>query len=207
MDTLQAIRARRSVKKLRAPGPSAAELAELLELAATAPDHGGLSPWRFTVLSGPTLEAFPLDAGSTPTVVVVGLEPQGDKIPVDEQAAAVAAASQLLLLAADAMGYGAMWRTGSAAHDPAVATAAGLSSAGRIVAFIHLGTPDGGDGGTGRNASGRSAASPVAAAPSPAAPAPTPAATTSAPSSARRSRSTQVAGGSGDLGIGSLRNV
>ncbi|MHB1140101.1 MAG: nitroreductase family protein [Microthrixaceae bacterium] len=158
MDVRDAIRARRSVKQLRAPAPSDAEVAELLELAATAPDHGGLSPWRFRVLHGAELTAFPLDAGSSPMVVVVGAEPQGEKIRVEEQLAAVAAAAQLLLLAADAMGYGAMWRTGSAAYDPEVARAAGLGPAGRIVAFIHLGTPaddsSGDPSGAGRPAAG-----------------------------------------------------
>lgn len=201
MDTLEAIRGRRSVKKLRAPGPSEAELAELLELAATAPDHGGLSPWRFTPLSGAALEAFPLDAGSSPTVVVVGVEPQGDKIPAEEQAAATAAASQLLLLAADAMGYGAMWRTGSAAYDRKVAAAAGLSDRGRIVAFIHLGTPD--DGTAAGSPAPKSGATPSAPRVRAAAPTATSAtATTSATAPAR----TASDAGSGDLGIGSLRD-
>lgn len=141
MDVIEAIRNRHSVKKLAVPGPTAAQLDTLLELAATAPDHGGLRPWRHVVLSGADLDAFPLDAGDTPTVIVVGLEPSGEKISHDDQAAAVAASAQLILLAADAMGLGAMWRTGSAARDQAVRAAAGLSPAGRIVAFIHLGTP------------------------------------------------------------------
>lgn len=185
VDVRDAIRARRSVKKLKGPAPSDAEVAELLELAATAPDHGGLSPWRFTVLQGAELQAFPLDAGSSPMVVVVGAEPQGDKIRVEEQVAAVAAASQLLLLAADSMGYGAMWRTGSAAYDPAVAAAAGLSPKGRIVAFIHLGTPD----------DGRER--PAGAAAPTAAPAP----------ATSRTRPSASTAGSGDLGIGSLRDA
>ena len=141
MDVIEAIRNRHSVKRVTAPGPTAAELATLLELGATAPDHGGLKPWRHVVLAGAELSAFPLDAGDTPTVIVVGLEPSGEKISFDDQAAAVAASAQLILLAADAMGLGAMWRTGSAARDPSVRAAAGLSPAGRIVAFIHLGTP------------------------------------------------------------------
>jgi nitroreductase len=204
VDTLEAIRARRSVKKLRAPGPSAAEVAELLELAATAPDHGGLSPWRFTVLSGPALESFPLDAGSSPTVVVVGVEPQGDKIPVEEQAAATAAASQLLLLAADAMGYGAMWRTGSAAYDRAVASAAGLSEKGRIVAFIHLGTPDDGTDAARPVDTPRAVATRTSSAPAAVTTATT-ATTTAAPPTASRSTAPAPTT-AGDLGIGSLRD-
>lgn len=186
MDVRDAIRARRSVKKLQAPAPSASQVAELLELAATAPDHGGLSPWRFTVLEGPSLEAFPLDAGTSPMVVVVGVEPQGDKIRAEEQTAAVAAATQLLLLAADSMGYGAMWRTGSAAYDPAVARAAGLSPSGRIVAFVHLGTPADATSG---NPTTPSATTPTAA---------------PAPAAASAAAITPTAA-DGSLGIGSLR--
>jgi len=203
VDTLEAIRARRSVKKLRAPGPSEAEIAQLLELAATAPDHGGLSPWRFTVLSGASLESFPLDAGSSPTVVVVGVEPQGDKIPAEEQAAATAAASQLLLLAADAMGYGAMWRTGSAAYDRSVASAAGLSAKGRIVAFIHLGTPD--DGNAAKPTPGGKPT--PAAKPTPAKPTAAEAATATAPTAKVSGPKARAAEASGDLGIGSLRDT
>jgi len=191
VDVRDAIRARRSVKKLQAPAPSASQVAELLELAATAPDHGGLSPWRFTVLEGPALEAFPLDAGSSPMVVVVGVEPQGDKIRAEEQTAAVAAATQLLLLAADSMGYGAMWRTGSAAYDPAVARAAGLSPTGRIVAFVHLGTPADGTQGTSGTPAASAADEPTSAAFAP---------------RAAASGQAAPAFSDGSLGIGSLRS-
>ena len=203
MDVLEAIRSRRSVKKLTSPAPTDAQVAELLELASTAPDHGGLSPWRFTVLSGAALEAFPLDAGSSPMVVVVGAEPQGDKIRVEEQVAAVAASAQLLLLAADSMGYGAMWRTGSAAYDPEVARAAGLSSAGRVVAFIHLGTPADASASRAappaRTGSASTSASPQSADRPPATVGQVRSDSTAAPVSDEDT-------GSGDLGIGSLRD-
>ena len=192
MDVIEAIRNRHSVKRLTAPGPTAAQIDTLLELGATAPDHGDLRPWRHVVLSGADLAAFPLDAGDTPTVIVVGLEPNGEKITLDDQAAAVAASAQLILLAADAMGLGAMWRTGSAARDAAVRDAAGLSPAGRIVAFIHLGTPaDGGSVRRAPTAPSRSTATPT---------------TPSRPPEARRTTPTSTTpSGDGDLGIGSLR--
>ena len=47
-----------SAATLRAPGPDAAELRDLLRLAARAPDHGKLSPWRFIVLEGEAKAAF-----------------------------------------------------------------------------------------------------------------------------------------------------
>ena len=37
-------------KRLGGPGPSAAELAQILQAAAHAPDHGQLLPWRFILV-------------------------------------------------------------------------------------------------------------------------------------------------------------
>jgi nitroreductase len=42
-----------SAMALTAPGPSEAELADLLRLAVRVPDHGKLAPWRFIILRGP----------------------------------------------------------------------------------------------------------------------------------------------------------
>ena len=41
--------ARRTIlpKRLGGPGPDAAQLRQILEAAASAPDHGQLLPWRF----------------------------------------------------------------------------------------------------------------------------------------------------------------
>ena len=53
-DTLALMARRRSASAafLAAPGPTPEELDELLRLAARAPDHGKLFPWRFLILEG-----------------------------------------------------------------------------------------------------------------------------------------------------------
>src|SRR5258706_9393598 len=53
-DALQLMRTRRSprIPDLQAPGPSAAEIDELLSIAVRVPDHGKLVPWRFLVIEG-----------------------------------------------------------------------------------------------------------------------------------------------------------
>ena len=51
------------------------------------------------------------------------------------------AAVQNLLLAAHALGYGAVWKTGPAAYDPHVKTAMGLRADDHIIAMVHIGTP------------------------------------------------------------------
>ena len=160
--------ARRSTGRLVAPAPTPADLRTILRAAAAAPDHERLRPFRFTVLSGTALVAFgdvladaydarcaaagtaPVVAkrdkertklGRAPLVLVVSAvrQPSG-KVPWDEQLAAVAAAAQNACLAATALGYGSMWRTGDPSHDPNVKAALGLDDADAIVTWLYLGS-------------------------------------------------------------------
>lgn len=169
---LAAIGARRSYGRLLAPAPSEVELQAMLAAAVSAPDHGELRPWRFVVLEGAAKDAFgevleaayrarcdaagtepvPSKAekertklGRAPLVVVAAVAyQQSDKVPATEQFAAVAAATENLCLAAAALGYGAMWRTGDPAYDTTVKEALGLRPDDAIMAFVYVGTvPDG----------------------------------------------------------------
>jgi nitroreductase len=45
-----------------------------------------------------------------------------------------------MVLTAQALGYGAMWKTGAAAYDPQAKIALGLAAEDQIVAFLYLGT-------------------------------------------------------------------
>ena len=175
MDALDAILARRSTGRLTAPAPSGDDLTRILEAAAAAPDHGELRPFRFILLEGEAKDAFGrvlADAylarceavGAAPTegqltkertklgraplvLVVAAVHQHSDKIPWVEQFAAVAAAAQNVLLAATALGFGSMWRTGDPAYDPRVKTALGLGEHDAVVGFVYLGTPHEGDAG------------------------------------------------------------
>jgi nitroreductase len=53
---------------------------------------------------------------------------------------AVAAGVENMVLVAQALGYGAMWKTGAAAYDAQAKTTLGLSAQDHIVAFLYLGT-------------------------------------------------------------------
>jgi nitroreductase len=168
MGAIDAILARRGVGRLSAPGPSEGHLDAILRAAAAAPDHEGLRPWRFVVLEGQTKDAFgevlakgylarsrhlgmeptegQLEKERTkldraPTVVVVGAQVRHHpKVPAVEQVASAAAAAQNALVAATALGYGSMWRTGDAAYDPVVKSALGLRPGDALVGFLYLGT-------------------------------------------------------------------
>jgi nitroreductase len=73
----------------------------------------------------------------------VGVVPSDiPKVVEVEEIAAAAAGVQNMLLAAHALGLGAMWRTGPAAYAPAVKRFLGLPEAAPLLSFVYLGYPD-----------------------------------------------------------------
>jgi nitroreductase len=166
MDAIEALTSRRSPVKLVEPAPSGAELTAMLEAAVRAPDHGRLRPWRFIILRGAAREKLgdvlagalrtrapdvPADVVErekqkplrSPLMVVVAAAIVEGKIPAVEQVLAAGAAAEHIMLAAHAMGFGAMWRTGDGAYDAQVKEALGLKASDAIVGFLYLGTPAG----------------------------------------------------------------
>ncbi|OYX00763.1 MAG: nitroreductase [Caulobacter vibrioides] len=161
--TLALLASRRSAsaQALRAPGPDAAQLADLLRLAARVPDHGKLAPWRFVVLEGEAKDAFvrrlqalvdrqaaPEKARAVlakialpPLTVAVISSPKPASIPLWEQQMSAGAVCMTLLLAAEAMGFGANWITDWYAFDPDARALLGVADTEQVAGFIHLGTP------------------------------------------------------------------
>jgi nitroreductase len=168
-DRLALLFERRSIGRLTEPAPTADQLHEMLRAAAAAPDHGELRPWRFVVLRGEAKDAFgevladaylrrvaaaggephpaKLDKertklGRAPLVVVVcAVHVHDDKIPWSDQLGSAHAAAQNLLLAATALGFGSMWRTGDPVTDVHVKRSLGLTEHDAVVGFVYLGTP------------------------------------------------------------------
>jgi nitroreductase len=165
MDLFEAIETRSSAARLTGPGPNAEQLDRLMRAAAHAPDHGRLKPWRFIILDGPDRVLFAKAAAAakrarvpamtdeqmaleqekfvrSPVIVLAAcvLERSKTKVPEIEQVIAVGAAVENLFLAAHALGFGVMWKTGAAAYDPAVKAVVGLRPDDHIVAILHLGT-------------------------------------------------------------------
>ncbi|HUX73955.1 MAG TPA: nitroreductase [Steroidobacteraceae bacterium] len=165
MELIDAITTRASAARLTAPGPTAEHLAVLIDAANHAPDHGRLRPWRVIVLEGerracfvaavvearrrrappPTAQQLLAEREKfmrAPALLVVGCVVRRDqpKVPEIEQVLAAGAAAQNLILAAHALGYGAMWKTGPAAYDAAVKASIDLGAQDHIVAIVHLGS-------------------------------------------------------------------
>ena len=164
MDALEALIGRVSPAQLVDPGPSAEQLQQILVAGASAPDHGRMQPWRFTVIAGDARARFgelmaqsllrrepmspeaKLDAERkkalrAPVIIAVAaVIRENPNVPAVEQIIAAGAAAQNMLLAAHAMGLGGFWRTGAFAYDAEVKQALGLAETDAIVAILYIGS-------------------------------------------------------------------
>ncbi len=164
-ETLALMARRRSTKfaHLGGPGPNAAQLETLLRLAARAPDHGKLGPWRFLVIEGEgrarageaLADAIKDDAGVTPErlqmerarflqaplcVAVISNAQPHPKIPEWEQILSAAAVAYGLLIGAHAMGFAGCWLTEWIAYDARARAVLGLADHERIAGLVFIGT-------------------------------------------------------------------
>ena len=167
--TIKLLETRRSAPadSLGAPGPSAAELGDLLKIAVRVPDHGKLAPWRFILFEGDArqqagaiiaevyaqanpdaddrrLEAERRRLAHAPLVVaVVSRAGPHPKIPEWEQILSAGAVCMNLSIAANALGFATVWLTEWYAYDRAVLSRLGVAADEKIAGFIHIGRPPG----------------------------------------------------------------
>jgi nitroreductase len=152
-------------KRLVEPGPSPGQLDQLLSLAADAPDHGMLTPWRFIIV--PTAqrhrlaEVFALaltdrDPAAAPGQVaqarekahrapllmlaVACLGPREPDTPMLERMVSMGAAIQNILLGAHAMGFGAGLTSGQAMASPRLRALCDLAEGELPVCCVNIGT-------------------------------------------------------------------
>lgn len=164
---LDYLKTRRSVGIgfLKDPGPSAAELEEIIRIGTRVPDHGKLAPWRLVVIEGearaqvgeklaeiakansPALDEASLDIERrqlVPAPLTIGVifrhKPLA-KAPEIEQLLSAGNVCFNLMHAAFAMGYAASWVTRWFAFDPNAQQMLGAQGGERFVGFIHIGTP------------------------------------------------------------------
>jgi nitroreductase len=167
-DPLAALNQRLSTpaRQLGEPGPTAEQLDRLLSAAIRVPDHSKLTPWRMLLIRGdarmrlgerlaqiharvePDVSPSKLAKdreryASAPLIVAViaRIDAEHPKVPAQEQILSAGCVAYNLLIGAQALGLSAQWLTGWAAYDAEAATLFGLAGNERIVAFVHIGTP------------------------------------------------------------------
>ncbi len=151
------------LKHLDEPAPSAEELALMVQAALRAPDHGGLVPYRFSVVAGPAraaladlFEQVAREAGKPAetlaiereralrapmSVAVIARIDQGHPLaPVHEQWIAVGGALTNFLSAAHGLGYAGKILSGNKVRAPAIVNAF-CAPGETLVGWIGLGTP------------------------------------------------------------------
>jgi nitroreductase len=168
MSVMDAIRGRRSIGKVLPDLPPREAIETILEAGTWAPCHHVTEPWRFTVITGDAREQIgdvmarakvermirqgkategeyeraKAKATRAPVIIAVAVEPvDGPKVVEIEEVEAGAAAVQNMLLAAQSLGLGTIWRTGDPAYDAEVKRYLGLKPESHIIGFIYLGYP------------------------------------------------------------------
>jgi nitroreductase len=165
MNVLEAIHTRHSVSRMLPDSVPIEMVKTLLSAAVQAPNHFRVRPWRYFVISGEArvglgevmaqslLERHPDSLESdlakersrplrAPVLIAVAVDPPFEpKVIEIENICAAAAAVENMLLAAHALGLGAMWRTGPAARDPRVKAFLGIPPDQHLIAFVYVGYP------------------------------------------------------------------
>ncbi len=163
-DFYQFLAQRRSASILVEPSPDQAQLEKILQVGGTVPDHGGLKPYRFAVVSGEGREKFAeamVNAGleakasldekkqaklkskayAAPMQIVIIFSPQDDdKIPEWEQMATASCTGYALGLAANALGFGAVWKSFGFEPGSLMKKIFHLENKERILGWVNIGT-------------------------------------------------------------------
>jgi len=171
MNAIELLLSRQSNSVLTDPAPNEADITTLLSAGMRAPDHGGLKPWHFHVITGDGLQrlseiylaAKTLDMqGSSmdeeaineklakvakmpfraPMIIAISTNyAQHSKVPKQEQLVAAGCCAHAMQMAAFALGYGAIWRTGDLAYHETVKQGLAIEPGNDIVGFLYIGTP------------------------------------------------------------------
>ncbi|MEL0260207.1 MAG: nitroreductase family protein, partial [Halieaceae bacterium] len=160
---IQLLTERVSHASLGLPGPSRNELDTIIRAGMRAPDHAMQRPWHFVIVQGERRDALGLVLNESlklrgvtdeaqlnkalkaplraPVVIAVLLKfKDHPKVERNEQIGSAAAATYAMSLAANALGFGSIWRTGLYATDPHVISALGGGDKDEVIGFLYLGT-------------------------------------------------------------------
>ena len=159
MTSLELLLQRQSTPSLTTPAPNQNDLEQILAAGMRVPDHACLQPWHFTVVSGEGLQRLSdllvqsSDSQSAnlakvakmpfraPMIIVVSTKfVEHEKVPNQEQLITAGCSAHAMQMAAVALGYGAMWRTGNLAYNTMVKQGLAVKEEDEIVGFLYIGT-------------------------------------------------------------------
>ena len=149
--SLHELAAARRTHKVFGPEPVPREtLLDLLTVARFAPTHHLTQPWRFRVLGPHALAALKAVAGEkeaqkldrAPTLVLATAVLTGDVVADEEDVCAVAAAIQLVLLAATERGIATYWRTPPVLRTKPGRESLGIPDGERFLGLLHFGSAE-----------------------------------------------------------------
>jgi nitroreductase len=155
------------IQELTGPGPGDDDIATMLRIAARVPDHGRLAPFRFILYRGDArvaiggklaelamkregdlpparVEQERSRFSRAPLVIGVVFVPKANpKIPQWEMFLSAGMAAMNLLVAANALGYGANLITNWYSDVEEGRALLGLAPEERVVGFVHIGNHSG----------------------------------------------------------------
>jgi nitroreductase len=156
---------RRSVAALIEPAPTGDQIDVLIRAAATVPDHGNLRPWRLVLVAGdermgvgnalarsatdqrPDLDEDGRDrlrqkAFAAPAQVLIIASPDpSSKVAEWEQLASAACTGFAIVLAAHALGIGAIWKSVPFTRGSGLQDLLHLTPDEQLLGWVNLGTP------------------------------------------------------------------
>jgi len=165
---IEYLKTRRSMPafQMKEPGPTTAEIEEILTLATRVPDHGKLAPWRFIVIMGDERQRISLALSKiaraerpdlseemvkveetrftrAPVVIaVVSTAAPHVKIPEWEQLMSAGAVCLNMVISANALGYVSNWLTEWMAYSERAYEIIGVKPGEKIAGFVHIGSTD-----------------------------------------------------------------
>jgi nitroreductase len=151
---------------LREPGPSEAELNEIMTIGTRVPDHGKLAPWRLVIIAGddriklgermaeiakrqnPGLDEAGMDIErrqflpAPVTIAVISSPKRSAKAPEWEQFQSAGNVCFNLINGAFALGYAASWVSRWFSLDTEGQQAIGVRGGERLVGVVHIGSTE-----------------------------------------------------------------
>ena len=141
MDTLEAIRTRRSIRRYKNEVIPKADLETIVDAGRLAATGSNQQPWDFIVVTAKPMIANLKVSGAwiehASAVIVVVMDPKS-RWWVEDGAAAI----ENMLLASTALGYGSCWVEGDALpYEDVIKPLLGIPADRRVMALIPVGIP------------------------------------------------------------------